>query len=144
MTTTPAPTTLTDTALAEELAGKLVRFLETNTPPDGLFAPDLFTDFTMPLWRLQADTRDGGVQLRRAGHPGGGGVPRPRLDVTGTGFLLEVEEEWEDRGRRWYCRELMRCDVADGVVSQISVYCTGDWDEETVARHAEAVHLVRP
>jgi len=149
MTTTHTPTdartaTLTDGTLAEDLAAKLVRFLETNTPPEGLFADDLFTDFTMPLWRLQADTRDGGVQLRRDGHPGNGRVPRTRLDETSTGFLLEVEEEWEDQGETWYCRELMRCDVTDGVVSQISVYCTGDWDEATVARHADAVHLLRP
>ncbi|HEU5038595.1 MAG TPA: hypothetical protein VFT70_16435 [Nocardioides sp.] len=127
-----------------DLADKLVRFLETNVPPDGLFADDLFTDFTMPLWRLQAEGREAGVRLRSNGHPGGGRVPRARLDDTSTGFLLEVEEEWEDRGQTWYCRELLRCDVTDGAVSQLSVYCTGDWDEATVARHAEAVTLSRP
>ena len=128
----------------QELAAKLVRFLETNVPPEGLFADDLFTDFTLPLWRLQAEGRDAGVRIRTDGHPGGGRVPRTRLDDTATGFLLEVEEEWEDRGQTWYCRELMRCDVTDGAVSQISVYCTGDWDEETVARHADTVTLSRP
>jgi hypothetical protein len=143
MTTTPTRP-LTDRQTAEALAAKLVRFLETNQPPDGLFADDLFTDFTMPLWRLQAQGRADGVQLRRAGHPGGGRVPRTRLDLTGTGFLLEVEEEWEHEGQRWYCRELMRCDVSDGEVSAISVYCTGDWDEATVARHRDTVALLRP
>lgn len=128
----------------ETLAGKLVRFLETNEAPEGLFADDVFCDFTMPLWRLQASGRDASVQLRRDGHPGGGRVPRTRFDVTESGFLLEVEEEWEDRGQRWYCRELMRCDVTDGSVNQISVYCTGDWDEATVAAHAAAVTLIRP
>lgn len=135
---------MTNTNTNQELAAKLVRFLETNEPPEGLFADDLFTDFTMPLWRLQAEGRDAGVRIRTGGHPGGGRVPRTRLDDTATGFLLEVEEEWEDQGQTWYCRELMRCDVTDGAVSQISVYCTGDWDEETVARHAEAVTLSRP
>jgi hypothetical protein len=144
MTTTAAPQPLTDRATAEELAAKLVRFLETNTPPDGLFADDLFTDFTLPLWRVQAGDRAGGVAIRTGGHPGNGRVPRTRLDLTGTGFLLEVEEEWEDAGQRWYCRELMRCDVTDGQVSAISVYCTGDWDEATLARHRESVELIRP
>jgi hypothetical protein len=144
MTTTAAAQPLTDRATAEELAAKLVRFLETNTPPEGLFADDLFTDFTLPLWRMQAGDRAGGVAIRTGGHPGNGRVPRTRLDVTGTGFLLEVEEEWEDKGQRWYCRELMRCDVTDGQVSAISVYCTGDWDEATVARHRESVELIRP
>jgi hypothetical protein len=144
MTVTTQPQTFTDPGLAEELAAKLVRFLETNTPPDGLFADDLFTDFTLPQWRLQAADRDGSVTLRTDGHPGHGRVPRTRLDVTGTGFLLEVEEEWEDRGQTWYCRELMRCDVAGDAISELSVYCTGDWDEATVARHADSVVLIRP
>jgi hypothetical protein len=140
-TTTHTPT---DRTLAEALAAKLVRFLETNVPPDGLFADDLFTDFTMPLWRLQAGDRAGGVAIRTHGHPGTGRVPRTRFDLTETGFLLEVEEEWDDRGQQWYCRELMRCDVSDGRVSAISVYCTGDWDEATVARHRDTVELLRP
>jgi hypothetical protein len=135
---------LGDRATAQALAAKLVRFLETNQAPDGLFADDVFTDFTMPLWRLQAQGRDDSVAVRANGHPGGGRVPRSRLDLTETGFLLEVEEEWEHAGQRWYCRELMRCDVTDEMVSQISVYCTGDWDEATIARHSEAVTLLRP
>jgi len=31
---------------ARDLAGKLIAFLETGAPPDGLFAPDVFCDFT--------------------------------------------------------------------------------------------------
>ena len=57
MSITAQPQTLTDPAVAEQLAAKLVRFLETNEPPAGLFSEDLFTDFTMPLWRLQAQGR---------------------------------------------------------------------------------------
>ena len=144
MTITTQQQTLTDPAVAEELAAKLVRFLETNEPPAGLFTDDLFTDFTMPLWRIQAGDRAGGVAIRTSGHPGHGRIPRTRLDVTGTGFLLEVEEEWEHQGQQWYCRELMRCDVTDGQVSAISVYCTGDWDEATVAQHRDSVELIRP
>ena len=133
------------TPALRDLAAKLITFLETNTPPEGLFTEDVFTDFTMPLWRLQAEGRTDSVGLRTAGHPGGGRVPRSRLDATSTGFLLEVEEEWEADGQSWYCRELMRCDVAEsGEVSAISVYCTGDWDEAQVARHRDSVVLSRP
>jgi len=70
-------------------------------------------------------------------------VPRSRFDATATGFVLEVEEEWEQDGDSWYCRELFRADVSDGSISELSVYCTGDWDSESVRRHAEAVHLLR-
>lgn len=129
---------------ARELAGKLIAFLEAGTPPDGLFSPDVFCDFTMPHWRLQASGIDDAVALRRGGHPAPGRVPRSRLDLTETGFVLEVEEEWESGGQSWYCRELFRADVTDGAVSELSVYCTGDWDEARVARHRTTVQLLRP
>lgn len=129
---------------ARQLAAKFVEFLETGTPPYGLFTADVFCDFTMPQWRLQASGIENVVGLRRGGHPGPGRVPRTRFDATTTGFVLEVEEEWEQDGESWYCRELFRADVSDGAISEISVYCTGDWDRARVARHAATVHLLRP
>ena len=93
-------TTLTQhEARAHALAEKLIEFLETNEVPDGLFAADMFCDFTMPTWRLQARGVEDSVALRLAGHPGQGTVPRWRFDPTPTGFVLEVEEAW-DCGRR--------------------------------------------
>lgn len=126
------------------LADKFVTFLETGTPPDGLFTPDVFCDFTVPQWRLQAQGIEDCVRLRKAGHPGPSRVPRTRLDATDTGFVIEVEEEWEEGGDSWYCRELMRADVSDGAISHLAVYCTGDWDSALVARHRETVTLLRP
>ena len=58
--------------------------------------------------------------------------------------MLEVEEQWEAGGESWYCRELFRADVTGGSISQLSVYCTGDWDAALVARHAATVPLLRP
>ncbi|HST48337.1 hypothetical protein [Jatrophihabitans sp.] len=132
------------TRTARELAGQLIDFLETGTATDGLFAPDLFTDFTMPTWRLQADTAEGSVDLRRAGHPMVGRVPRSRLDLTERGFVLEVEENWQANGDTWYCRELFRADVVDGSIAELAVYCTGDWSSARVAEHRAAVTLIRP
>src|SRR5690348_13452350 len=93
---------------ARELAGQLIEFLETGQAPAGLFTPDVFCDFTMPQWRLQAQGEGDVVALRRHGHPSPGRVPRSRLDVTTTGFVLEVEEQWDAGGESWYCRELLR------------------------------------
>ena len=137
-----ATTTTTDTTV-QELAAKLVKFLETGTVDDGLFTPDVFCDFTLPQWRLQAQGMLPAVRLRQQGHPGPSRVPRTRLDATETGFVLEVEEEWEADGDTWYCRELLRADVSDGAISQLAVYCTGDWDSAQVARHNETVTLFR-
>jgi hypothetical protein len=142
-TTTPAPTALTGAA-TRDLAAKFVAFLETGEPPAGLFAPDMFCDLTLPLWRLQAQGAEDASGLRRGGHPWPGRVPRSRLDLTETGFVIEVEEEWENEGQTWCCREMMRADVSPDGITQLSVYCTGDWDTAQVARHASEVTLIRP
>lgn len=129
---------------AHALAEQFVRFLETGTPPDGLFARDVFCDFTMPTWRLQAGGVDGVVALRRAGHPGPGRLPRWRFDPTPSGFVLEFDEDWEQDGSRWTSREMARADIDDDGITQLSVYCTGDWDQQRRDEHASAVTLIRP
>ena len=43
-----------------------------------------------------------------------------------------------------YAREMMRVEVADGAIAELTVYCTGDWDEARQAEHAAAVTLIRP
>ena len=129
---------------AHELAERLIAFLETGVVPDGLLAPDVFCDFTMPTWRLQASGIENVVGLRLAGHPGAGTVPRWRFDSTPSGFVLEVEEEWQAAGERWTAREMFRADLGDEGITQLSVYCTGDWDAARRAEHAAAVTLIRP
>jgi hypothetical protein len=130
--------------VSEALAAKLIAFLETGDAPDGLFTPDVFVDFTSPRWREQGQGVERAVAMRRAGHPGPGTVPRFRVDPTPTGFVLEVEERWQQFGEDWYCRELFRADVRDGAIAELSVYCTGDWDRARRAEHARAVRLLRP
>ena len=131
-------------AEANVVAARLVAFLETNTAAPELFTPDVFVDFTTPLWRDQAQGRADLIAMRLRGHPMPGKVSRHRVDATPSGFVIEVEEQWEQGGEQWYCRELMRADVTGGAISMISVYCTGDWDTERRAKHAREVRLLRP
>jgi hypothetical protein len=128
----------------EARVDEFLAFLATGTAAPELFAPEVFLDFTMPTWRLQAVGRDDAVALRRAGHPTPGRVPRSRFDRTPTGFVLEVEEAWEAGGESWYCRELFRADVGPRGITELAVYCTGDWDTARMAQHAAAVRLIRP
>ena len=131
-------------AILATLERKFIEFLETGVVPDGLFADDVFLDFTPPLWRLQASGVQDALALRRAGHPSPGTVPRWRTDRTDRGFVIEFEEIWRDGGQQWYCREMARADVANGVITALSIYCTGDWDAARQTRHARQEVLVRP
>ena len=121
-----------------------LEFMETGTPPDGLFTADAFCDFTMPRWRVQARGIEEIVSIRKAAHPGTGTVPRWRADPIPGGLVLEWEERWEQDGQQWYCREMLRAQIVDGAIGELSVYCTGDWDEARVREHQRRVSLMRP
>jgi hypothetical protein len=122
------------------LARQLIALLETGEAAPGLFAPDVFLDFTSPHWREQFAGATAVVEFRRRSHPRPGKVPRFRLDEIAGGFVLEVEERWDG----WYCRELFRADVQGETIAALSVYCTGDWDAPRRAEHAREVRLLRP
>jgi hypothetical protein len=139
-TTAPVP----ELHAAPPVVRKLIDWFETTHLPDGLFTDDVFLDFTSPQWRQQAQGIDGVRAIRDYGHPGPGRVPRLRYDPTPTGFVLEWAEQWDDAAGHWYCREMLRAEVRDGSIAEVSVYCTGDWNEALVARHAREAHLIRP
>lgn len=129
---------------AKRLASDFVRFLETGEVPENLFAPDVFSDVTLPTWRLQAEDAEGLIGMRRESHPAPGRVPQQRLDVIPGGFVLEFTEAWEEGGTEWTSREMARADLRGGRIVAISIYCTGDWSPERVAEHARSVTLLKP
>jgi hypothetical protein len=122
----------------------LIRFLETGAAPNGLFTPDAFTDLSLPHWRIQAGTAEEILAIRSSSHPFPGQVHVERVEQTDHGFTVEFEERWDHDGHRWYCREMIRADVVDDRIVEMSVYCTGDWDEARQREHAAAVRLIRP
>ncbi len=123
---------------------RFVAFLETGAT-EGLFAPDVFADITLPRWRVQAQGAEQVIAAKVGFHPPAGRTRVEKVSVGAHGYTIKVEERWEDGGTQWYCREVFLCDLDDdGQITELSVYCTGDWDEAAVARHMEAVTLLRP
>ncbi len=126
-----------------DLAQELVTWLETGVRPDGMFSDDVFADLSLPQWRVQALGADAAFRLREDSHPFAGEVRVEALDRTSRGFLIQFEERWQADGQRWYCRELIHCVVTDGWITELDVFCTGDWDEATLQRHSDQVRLLR-
>jgi hypothetical protein len=131
-------------AHVQESVDRFVAFLETGAT-DGLFAPDVFSDITLPHWRVQMQGAEQTIEGKVRLHPPAGRTRVEKVLPGTTGYALKVEERWEDGGQQWYCREAFLCELDDeGRISEFHAYCTGDWDEAAVARHAEAVTLLRP
>jgi hypothetical protein len=122
----------------------LIRFLECGVPPEGLFAPDVFLDLSLPQWRIQAVTEAAVIAIRTDDHPFQGQVRVERVERTDHGFTIEFEERWDNENQRWYCREMIRADVVNDRIVEMSVYCTGDWDQARQREHADAIQLARP
>ena len=143
MTATTAAAGPTRSAVRESV-DRLVAFLETGAV-EGLFAPDVFADITLPHWRVQVQGAGEMIAAKTSLHPPAGRTRVERVLAAEHSYALKVEERWEDDGGRWYCREAFLCELDDeGRITELSVYCTGDWDEAAVARHSEAVTLLRP
>ncbi|WP_211190263.1 hypothetical protein [Actinomycetospora sp. TBRC 11914] len=126
------------------LADRLVAWLETGGRPGDLFTDDVFVDLSLPQWRVQGQGADTAFGIREDGHPHRGRVRVEALDRTSRGFLLQFEERWSAGAQQWYCRELIHGVVRDGRIAELSIYCTGDWDEAVQRRHAGDVSLLRP
>jgi hypothetical protein len=123
---------------------RFVAFLETGAT-EGLFAPDVFADITLPHWRVQAQGAEQVIASKNGFHPPSGRTRVEKVLAGEQGYTIKVEERWESDGQQWYCREAFLCDIDDaGRITEVSVYCTGDWDDAAVAHHAEAVTLLRP
>jgi hypothetical protein len=133
-----------DAGLRDRLVREMIVFLETGAAPEGLFRSDVFCDFSLPHWRLQTQGIQDVVNLRKSGHSGPSTVTHWRADPTPRGFVFEFEERWDEGGVRWYARELIRAEIVDGSIAELSVYCTGDWDEARQSEHARTVKLIRP
>jgi hypothetical protein len=133
------------TAIIQTSVDKFVEFLESGgIAPEGLFAPTVFGDLTFPRWRIQTDGADELIAGRRRLHPQPGRVRLERLTPTETGYLIKLEERWEDGGQQWYCREGFVLDLDEnGAICDFTLYCTGDWDENRQREHANAVILMR-
>jgi hypothetical protein len=136
----PSTTSVESARLAESL----VRWLETGIRTDDLFTDDVLVDLSLPHWRLQTMGVDEAFGIRAAEHPFPGSVRVEGLDQTSRGFLIRFEERWTTDGQEWYSREMIHCVVTAGRVSELLVYCTGDWDSAVQRRHAEVVRLIRP
>src|SRR3954453_17910814 len=105
-TTTEVP------ALVQASVDRFVAFLEVGAT-EGLFAPDVFADITLPHWRGQVRGAEETITAKSTLHPPGGRTRVEKVLSTDRGYALKVEERWQDSGQQWYCREAFVCELDD-------------------------------
>jgi hypothetical protein len=129
-----------DLATVERLATALNRCFETFAADVDVFAADAFFDLLPPFWRFQLQGPEVFLaQLRRIAQ-GPSTVRMLRMVPTATGFVLEHEETRGDE----VARRLLLCEVRDGRIAEVVVYCNGEWDPALRARQAAEAPMLRP
>ena len=138
-------TQMTEMAQVEQLSKGLLRVLETYEDVDDVFAPNAFFDINVPTWRFQLESAAAFIGWLKEYCPGGYHITATPAIPTASGFVLEVEGEYADHhGSELFFRNLYVCRVRDGSISEVSFWCTGDWDVETREHHKAEVQLLRP
>jgi len=135
-------TTLSD-AEAQTLSERLADVFRTADVGD-VFTEDLFLDGHPPYWRFQLQGRDQFAAWLAGYAPAGTEVTVARTVPTASGFLTELTGRHEEDGAEMTDRKIVLCEVRDGRVSELTIYCSGDWDADLRARHAAETTLLRP
>jgi len=126
------------------LADRFASAYATYQGGEAIFAPDVLFDVNVPGWRFQVEGADAFFSWLRGHSPAGYGIRLVRATPTASGFVVEVEGEYAPHGHELYFRNLIACEVRDGIISEVVYYCTGDWDPDTRARWLTDPPLVNP
>jgi hypothetical protein len=142
--TTTHDTNAIDQETAERLSARFHDAFTTFEAGEDAFMPDVFCDLNMPEWRFQLQGRDAfAAQLARINR-GPSRMEVLRTVPTTSGFVTEHVEHEDVDGEDHSARRLVLCEVVRGRIAEVTVYCTGEWDDELRARHAAEAPMIRP
>lgn len=132
-----------DDATAQALSERLADVFRSADVGDVL-TDDVFLDGHPPQWRFQLQGRDAFAAWLRGYAPDGIDTVVARTVPTVSGFVTEFVGRFEQDGTQMTDRKILLCEVRDDRVSEMTVYCSGDWDPELRRRHAVETTLIRP
>ena len=135
--------TVIDDATAQELSERLADVFRTASATDVL-ADDVFLDGHPPLWRFQLQGRSEFDVWIKSFMPDGADTTVVRAIPTVTGFVTELVGRHVEDGDDITDRKILLAEVRGGQISELTIYCSGDWNAELRARHAAETELIRP
>jgi ketosteroid isomerase-like protein len=135
--------TVLDHATAEAMGEQLADVFRTADVGE-LFTEDVFLDGHPPFWRFQLLGRDTLAAWLQGYSPDGVETAVVRTIPTTSGFITEMVGRHDEDGAEMTDRKIVLCELRDGRVAQLTVFCSGDWDAELRARHAAEGPMIRP
>lgn len=124
------------------IADRFVTFLQTTVDPGDLFAVQVFCDFNVPQWRYQFEgVEELANQIR---HDTPNSITVGRVEPTPSGFVLEAEADVHIDGQPYYERTIWLVTITDDRITEVTLYCSGEWDTDTRARQQREAPMLRP
>jgi hypothetical protein len=142
--TSAQESTAVHTSTAQHLSEALAEGFRTGKVSDVL-TEDVFLDGNPPLWRFQLQGIEAFTDWYSGFMPHGmEEVNVVRTIPTASGFVTELTEAHRQDGDEITSRKIVLCEVRNGRIAELTIYCSGDWDAETRARHAAEAPMLRP
>lgn len=117
--------TITDLGAVERLSERFAEVFMSLDVGEDLFAPNVFFDLNMPVWRFQLQGREAfGTQLRSITR-GDERIDVLRTMSTVAEFVTEHEEHQDVGGQDFTARRLWLCEVRGGQIVDAVGYCSG-------------------
>lgn len=123
----------------DRLAEAVVGAFATGALDPVLFADDVLFDINVPQWRFQVKGRVEAQRVIQEDAPAGNDVES--WQMTKADDALVIEMVTRSRADRGLSRQLCLAGLERGRVASVVVYCTGIWDSDHEAAHAEAPML---
>jgi len=127
------------------LAARVADAICTRKDIAALYAEDAIFDANVPDWRFQIK----GAQAIAAKFqepdwfPAGAVGVVERTTATDSCIVFELCSTFEQQGGTWLSRNAhILALAADGKITRHTMYCTGDWSPETIARQAIEAPMV--
>ena len=112
--------------------------MATGKVPEAVLTDDVFFDMNVPAWRYQFQGIEAARSMFATSVVPGAMESIPITPMIG-GFILEVST----RDPEHMYRQLVMARTRGGLVSEVTLYCTGPWDAATEARQKAEAPMIR-
>lgn len=149
MTTSPSTTspetsirsttsTVTDHIISRLSEGDYVGLVER-------VAPDVLLDMNLPTWRFQKVGRDDvvGYFKEQFQHLPLVRCTQLRVHSTANPVIVESECRFDGEDGEYLWRAVDVVTIADDQIAEMTQYCSGCWDPETITRNAAEAPMIR-
>lgn len=136
-------TTTIEDSEAQRLSEAVADMFRTGVV-GGVLTEDVFLDGHPPFWRFQLEGRETFAAWLADFVGDGADVEVAAVEPTANGFVTQFISRHDEDGVEITDRKILLCELRDGRVAALTVFCSGDWDPELRARHAAETTLIRP